>query len=440
MEKGFCEIDISRLVKAGWNYKENNDELSEKLANNIKRNGQIENIIIRELDTGFFEVVNGNHRLDVLDSIGFNKIFCFNLGKISEAQAKRIAIETNETKFSTNEDILSTIMKELSVEFDDIDLTMPFSEEEMFAMLKDIEDVNIDEDDFEEVEEDDFDKEETEEPITEPGDLYELNGHRLICGDCTDKEVIDRLFDGKKANLVVTDPPYGVDYGKKNERLNDFEAKDGKKRGTRMERDIENDAIEDYRKFFAAFMSIIPFAETNSFYAFISSQNLHNLRLAFDDSKMYFSSILVWLKNQHVISWIDYMSKIEFVMYGWKGRHKFYGANNSMNVFEFDKPIVSKLHPTMKPVELIKKIVSNSSLKGEIVYDAFLGSGTTIIASQELDRICYGTELSAHYCDVIAIRFAKYMKKKGLEYSIKRNGIEISQEEWLNKSLPDEKE
>lgn len=135
MEKGFCSIPIEKLVKAGWNYKVDNQELSEKLENNIKRNGQIENVIIRELDTGFFEVVNGNHRLDVLSRLGFQEVYCYNLGNITESQAKRIAVETNETKFTGKIDELAAIMKELSVEFDDIDLTMPFSQEEMDEML-----------------------------------------------------------------------------------------------------------------------------------------------------------------------------------------------------------------------------------------------------------------------------------------------------------------
>lgn len=128
MDKGFCELNISQLVKADWNYKEDNRELAEKLANNIKRNGQIENIIVRELDTGFFEVVNGNHRLDVMAEIGLDNVYCYNLGEISLANAQRIAIETNETKFRSSVDKLETILLEINEEFDleDMIATMPF--------------------------------------------------------------------------------------------------------------------------------------------------------------------------------------------------------------------------------------------------------------------------------------------------------------------------
>lgn len=432
MDKGFCEIDIDRLVMAGWNYKENNQELATKLENNIKRNGQIENIIIRELDTGFFEVVNGNHRLDVLKSLGFDKVYCYNLGQISEATAKRIAIETNETKFSTNQDLLSGLLAEI-VEvdgFEDVLETMPFNEDELNSMLADIDET--DNSGIDTIGEPDDEEIVVEKPHTVAGDIYELNGHRLICGDSTSKSVIDRLFAGEVANLVVTDPPYGVDYGKKNENLNSFNENTSGKRGGRIETDIVNDAISDYRKFFRDFISVIPFADINSFYSFISHSNLHNLILALEDTKLYFSSILVWLKNQQVVSWKDYMPKTEFLVYGWKDKHEFYGASNSVNVLEFNKPSSSKLHPTMKPVEMIERLILNNSKNEEIVYDAFAGSGTTLIASENQNRKCYTVELSEHYCDVVVKRWVRQMKELDRDFCVKLNGEDITDEEWLD--------
>jgi ParB-like chromosome segregation protein Spo0J len=227
MKKGFQSVAIDQLVKADWNYKEDNAELLEKLVNNIKRNGQIENIIIRELDTGFLEVVNGNHRLDALKVIGAEEVYCFNLGTISEAQAKRIAIETNETKFSSNQDNLSAILLELVDDFDIEDLldTMPF-DESVFIGAENYEP---------EVEEQEEEEEEIPEPEiiqTRAGDLYELNGHKLLCGDCTKKESVLSLFGEKVANLIVIDPPYGVDYAEKNKLLNRAGAISGKVYGT----------------------------------------------------------------------------------------------------------------------------------------------------------------------------------------------------------------
>jgi ParB family transcriptional regulator, chromosome partitioning protein len=133
MKKGFCEIPIEQLVKADWNYKEDNPELEQKLLENIKRNGQIENIIVRDVSNGKFEIVNGNHRLDVLHLAEFKTVYCFNLGKVSDTQAKRIAIETNETKFEIDMLRMSVLLKDIFEESDINDMlkTMPFNELEL---------------------------------------------------------------------------------------------------------------------------------------------------------------------------------------------------------------------------------------------------------------------------------------------------------------------
>jgi len=133
MEKGFINIDITKLVKADWNYKEENENLTDKLINNIKRNGQIENIIIRELDTGFYEVVNGNHRYDALKKLKYKKVYAYNFGQISLSHAQRIAIETNETKFESDNIKLAELIKEITNEFskEDLALTLPYNEEEI---------------------------------------------------------------------------------------------------------------------------------------------------------------------------------------------------------------------------------------------------------------------------------------------------------------------
>jgi len=131
--KGFIVLPVDKLVKADWNYKLNDDYLHEKLLNNFKRNGQIENIIVRELDTGFYEVVNGNHRLDVIKELNFDKVYCFNLGKISTQQAQRIAVEVNETRFRNDEYSLAKVFQDILNEYDMSDLmeSIPFTEKEI---------------------------------------------------------------------------------------------------------------------------------------------------------------------------------------------------------------------------------------------------------------------------------------------------------------------
>lgn len=166
--KGFMEIDISRLRKADWNYKKDNPEILKKLIENIRKNGQIENIIVRELEKEIYEVVNGNHRVDALLSVGIEKVYCFNLGEISLEQAKRIAIETNETRFETDAFIISDIMKELSESFgiSEIELTMPFTDDEINNMIK-ITDFVIE-----------------EEPVIDEGNTEEKEKKILECPNC----------------------------------------------------------------------------------------------------------------------------------------------------------------------------------------------------------------------------------------------------------------
>jgi hypothetical protein len=160
---GFVELPTSKLVKADWNYKTEDQEKSKKLKENIKRNGQIENIIVRELDNNKFEVVNGNHRLDVLKDLKYKKVHCYNFGKISKAQAIRIAIETNETKFESDSIALAQRIKEISKHFNDLPVTMPYTEQEI-ENFKTLTDFNWDQFDDQDI--DTFDDVEFNKTIT----------------------------------------------------------------------------------------------------------------------------------------------------------------------------------------------------------------------------------------------------------------------------------
>lgn len=258
------------------------------------------------------------------------------------------------------------------------------------------------------------DVKEVTEPQTQLGDLYILGEHRLLCGDCTESNSYNRLFEGKKVDMLLTDPPYGVDYSAKNKMLNKFD------RGNRIQKAINNDSISDYRKFFSSFLSVIEFNNYNTIYIFMSGQELHSLRLAISDCGMTWCDYLIWVKNHIVLGRKDYNSKHEFILYGWKGKHRFYGSNSS-TVLEYDKPQQSKLHPTMKPIPLLKKLLKDGSKKGDLVYDPFMGSGSTLLSCTDMNRICYGFELDPCYCDTIVNR---YVEQTGNDMIIK-NGEEI---------------
>lgn len=244
-----------------------------------------------------------------------------------------------------------------------------------------------------------------EEPKAQLGDIYKLGEHRLMCGDSTSATDTEKLFNNCKIDLLLTDPPYGIDYSKKNEFLNKMD------KGNRVQKDIANDDITDIKQFCSDFLNIIPFNDYNIFYIFITSQQLHNVRLALNESNYHTSTYLVWNKNNHVLGRMDYLMKHELIIYGWKGRHKFYG-NNPKSVINFDKPVKNDLHPTMKPVGLLEILLKDSTMSNHNVYDPFTGSGSTLLACEKNNRKFYGMELDPHYIDVIIKRWEQYTGQK----------------------------
>jgi len=244
------------------------------------------------------------------------------------------------------------------------------------------------------------------EPITKTGDIWKLGSQRVMCGDCTKPEDVNKLMNGVTADMVFTDPPYGVDYASKNRFLNSVTL------GERIEEPILGDNIEDYYKFYSDFLKQLPLNDTNSVYITIAGTQLLSLLSALKDTDYYFSQLLVWVKNNHVLGRTDYANKFELIIYCWKGKHEFYGDFQT-TVWEIDKPQSSKLHPTMKPIELIAKAINNSSKPDALIFDPFLGSGSTLIACEQTQRYCYGLEIDAHYCDVIVKRWEALTGKKG---------------------------
>ena len=239
------------------------------------------------------------------------------------------------------------------------------------------------------------------EPKSKLGQIYQLGNHRIMCGDST--KDLDKL--NCKPDLLLTDPPYGVDYSSKNEFLNKFD------KGNRIQTPIVNDAIEDYRKWFGEWLDKIQFNDYNSYYITISDQKLLELSQALLDNNYKISQYLVWLKNNHVLGRQDYANKHELIIYGWKDHHKFYGPFQT-TIWEIDRPFKSKLHPTMKPIKLMQKAIQNSSKMKGIILDPFLGSGSTLIACEQTNRICYGMEIDPAYIDVIITRWENYTGKK----------------------------
>jgi site-specific DNA-methyltransferase (adenine-specific) len=249
-----------------------------------------------------------------------------------------------------------------------------------------------------EAEEDDFDTTPPAQPITVLGDLYEIGEHRLLCGDSTDSDQVAKLMDGSKADMVFTDPPYGVDY-----------------------EGINNDDRGGLENLLRGAFGNMMLSTNNggSFYCF------HSDKCSDIFSKVYrefchFSSMIIWVKESIVLSQTDYQSKHEPCMYGWfdNGTHKWYSDRKQESVW-IAKSKKEEGHTTPKPIEIITKALNNSSKTGMSVLDLFLGSGSTMVASHQLKRKCYGMELDPKYCDVIV----KRMIKLDPTLIIKRNGV-----------------
>ena len=244
------------------------------------------------------------------------------------------------------------------------------------------------------------------EAVTRPGDVWLLGKHRLVCGDCREAPLWEQLLGGKRIRMVWTDPPYGVSYADKNEFLNAME------RGNRNQTPIANDhmteqATEDLCRE-ALTMACAHAEKGGAVYVACPAGTLLPLFIsAVAGSGYTFRHSLAWVKQQFVIGRCDYHYRHETILYGWKedGAHYFVDDHTKDSVFNIDKPHSSKEHPTMKPVELVAEMVANSSMKGEIVADPFLGSGTTLIACEQLNRVCYGIEIEPRYCDVIINRW-----------------------------------
>lgn len=226
-----------------------------------------------------------------------------------------------------------------------------------------------------------------------PGDIWKLGEHRLLCGDATNEKDISRLMDHKLAHMVFTDPPYNVNYG------------------AEKKRSIMNDNLgSDFGLFLTdACKNMVNFC-VGAIYICMSSSELHTLYSSFVEAGGKWSTFIIWAKNTFTLGRSDYQRQYEPILYGWPKdkRHYWCGDRDQSDVWEYNKPQKNDLHPTMKPIDLCARAIKNSSRKGNIVADFFGGSGSTLIACEQLGRVCYMSELDPKYCDVILQRFENF--------------------------------
>lgn len=238
-------------------------------------------------------------------------------------------------------------------------------------------------------------------PIT-IGSVFRLGDHILGCGDSTDAAFVSRVIGKTKVNLILTDVPYGVAY---------VEGKEEFHKGKTKHTAIANDHAQgddEYRAFTRKWLDAVrPFlTRKNTLYCFNSDKMIFALREGMQDAGWHFGQLIVWIKNQAILGRLDYMPQHELLAYGWHGAHEFHKSKDK-SVIVYPKPSRSRYHPTEKPIGLLRHLLLNSSRIGEMVYDPFLGSGSTLLAAEQTKRHCIGIELDPMYCAVVIERFQK---------------------------------
>lgn len=399
-------ITVDELIPYANNARTHSKEQIKKLRSSLREFGFVNPVLIDKEKN----IIAGHGRIAAAKEEGIQEVPCVLVEHLTEAQKKAYILADNRMALDAGWDseLLAIELENLKELDFDINLT-GFDAAEIEELFSNIHDKDISDDDF------DIDGALEEEPISKQGDLWILGRHRLICGDSTKVETYEKLMDGKKANLCVTDPPYNVNYtaGKENERT------------------IKNDNMDDhnfYNFLLDALKNIYTaLDEGGSIYVFHADTEGLNFRKAFKDAGFKLSGVCQWVKQSLVLGRSDYQWQHEPILYGWKptGKHRWYADRKQTTVWNFDRPTKSELHPTMKPVPLIAYPIQNSSMTNCIILEPFGGSGSTVIASEQTGRICYAIELDEKYVDVIVKRYIEHVGKDEDVFLI-RNGEKIA--------------
>lgn len=393
-------VPIGDIFPYENNAKIHTDEQIEEIANSIKEFGMIDPIGVWNNN----EIIEGHGRLMACQKLGIKQVPIIRLDELTDEQRKAYALAHN--KLTMNTDFDFSILNAELASLDDIDMSLFGFEEKI-----EIEEPHV-------IIEDELS--EDVPPRTQRGQIWLLGDHRLMCGDSTNQSDVKRLMGSDEADMVFTDPPWNVNYG-----AVEKENAQGYKPRT-----ILNDFMgtEDFKKFmYSAFECMSSVSKLGAMtYVVMSAQEWGNMMLALRDNEYHWSSTIIWNKDRLVLSRKDYHTKYEPIWYGWKdGAPRLCPLDDrkQCDVWDFERPSKSDEHPTMKPVGLVARAITNSSHKNDIVLDLFGGSGTTLIASEQTERKCRMMELDPHYCDVILERWENLTGEKAV---LLNDGSEIS--------------
>ena len=398
-------VSTSKLIPYVNNARTHSQEQVNKLRGSLREFGFINPVII----DSDFNVIAGHGRLMAAKEEGIEEVPCVLVDYLTEAQKKAYILADNRYAQDAGWDEELLRLEIESLEGMDFDVSLTgFNEDEIADLFADGESTGAEDDDF------DLSDALEKAAFVETGDVWQVGRHRLMCGDATSPEDVATLMDGKKANLIITDPPYNVA----------FESSDGLS--------IKNDKMENekfYEFLLAAFKNMAEHLEKGgSAYVFHADTEGLNFRKAFIDAGFHLSGCCIWVKNSLVLGRSDYQWQHEPVLYGFLQNGKHYWSKNAgrsqTTIWNFDKPKKNKNHPTSKPLDLLAYPIGNSSQENAIVIDTFGGSGSTLMTCEQTNRICHTMELDEKYASVILRRYVEDTDDAENVYVI-RNGEKL---------------
>ena len=376
-------IPLGKLVPYVNNARTHSPEQLTKLRSSLREFGFINPVII-DRD---FNVIAGHGRIAAAKEEGITEVPCVFVDYLTEAQKKAYILADNRMALDAgwDEELLRIEIESLQGADFDVSLT-GFGEDEIADLFAGAGEKDVKDDGF------DLSAALEKAAFVERGDIWTVGRHRLMCGDATSAEDVAALMDGKKANLIVTDPPYGVS----------FQSSGGLT--------IQNDSMkgdEFYTFLYNSFVCMVEHLESGgAAYVFHADTEGLNFRKAFVDAGFHLAGVCIWVKNSLVLGRSDYQWQHEPVLYGFlkNGKHPWYSDRKQTTIWTYDKPKRNKNHPTSKPLDLLGYPISNSSQENAIVIDTFGGSGSTMMACEQMNRICHMMELDEKYASVILRR------------------------------------
>jgi DNA modification methylase len=392
-------LETKNLIPYAKNSRTHSDTQVAQIAGSIKEFGFNNPVLIDE-DNG---IIAGHGRVMAAQKLGLQAVPCIRLAHLSDTQRKAYVIADNRLALNAGWDdsMLMLELQELKAEDFNLDL-LGFEADELNALLNPIKETEglTDEDAVPDV---------PEEPKTKLGDIYQLGRHRLMCGDSTSIDAVEKLMDGQLADMVFTDPPWNVNYGAVDK---------GNAMGYKP-RTILNDHMTDdkWDDFVTGICSAL-FASSKPgcpIYVVMSAQEWPVLDKCLRQAGFHWSSTIIWAKDRLVLSRKDYHTQYEPIWYGWNesaARLVNVEDRKQSDLWNIERPSKSELHPTTKPVELIERALNNSSKPNANVLDLFGGSGSTMIACEKLGRTNFSMELDPKYCDVIVKRWEEFTGQK----------------------------